>query len=88
MQVLWLVRRSLLSGSCPSECPSRAGCSPVHRSESISDLGGAKRARTADLLHAMPADFVRHGTRTSGTRTSGHMQCLAGSGADRKGLGA
>jgi hypothetical protein len=24
MQVLWLVRRSLLSGSCPSECPSRA----------------------------------------------------------------
>ena len=24
MQVLWLVRKSLVSGSCPSECPSGA----------------------------------------------------------------
>jgi hypothetical protein len=50
--------------SCPSECPSRADCSPVHCSESISDLGGAKRARTADLLHAMNHQHVhgRHHT--------------------------
>jgi len=24
MHVLWLVRRALLSGDCPSKCPSRA----------------------------------------------------------------
>ena len=35
-----------------------------------------------------PADFVCHGSRMSGARTSGHMQCLAGSGAGRGGLGA
>ena len=49
---------------------------------------GAKRARTADLLHAIPGDFVCPDPRKSGTRRSGHMRCLAGSGAGRKGLGA
>jgi hypothetical protein len=39
-------------------------------------------------LHAMPTDFVRQSSRTSGTRTSGHMRCLAGSGAGCKSLGA
>jgi hypothetical protein len=40
-------------GSCPSECPSGGELSPVRRSNYVFDLGGAKRARTADLLHAM-----------------------------------
>jgi hypothetical protein len=39
------------------------------------------------ILHAMPTDFVRLGSRTSGTRMSGHMQCQAGSGVGRRGLG-
>jgi hypothetical protein len=49
---------------------------------------GAKRARTADLLHAIPADFVCPDPGQSGTRTSGRMRCLAGSGAGRKSLDA
>ena len=51
--------------SCPSECPSRGACSPVFDPNYVFDLGGAKRARTADLLHAMnhrhglPDDAIR-----------------------------
>ena len=54
MLALPLARRPSSCGSCPSECPSRAvKSSPVLDSNYVSDLGGAKRARTADLLHAM-----------------------------------
>jgi hypothetical protein len=51
-------------GSCPSECPSRAARSPVLNSNYAFELGGAKRARTADLLHAMnhPHVHSRHHT--------------------------
>src|SRR5450631_1093369 len=38
---------------CPPECPSQDEHSTVWRSNYVFDLGGAKRARTADLLHAM-----------------------------------
>jgi len=37
----------------PLRMPLKGERSPVRRSNSVSDLGGAKRARTADLLHAM-----------------------------------
>ena len=53
MPALPLARRPPSGGSCPSECPSRGARSPVLNSNYTSDLGGAKRARTADLLHAM-----------------------------------
>jgi hypothetical protein len=68
--------------------PLREKRSSILCSNSVSDLGGAKRARTANLLHAMPTEFVRRSSRTSGTRTSGHMRCLAESGTGRKSLGA
>jgi hypothetical protein len=88
MPALPLARRPSSCGSCPSKCPSGGARSTVLDSNYVFDLGGAKRARTADLLHAMPVDFVRQSSRTSGTRTSGHMRCLAGSGTGRKSLGA
>jgi len=53
MLVLPLARRPSSGGSCPSECPSEGARSPVFDSNYGFDLGGAKRARTADLLHAM-----------------------------------
>src|SRR5580704_2807106 len=55
MLALPLARRPWSCGSCPSECPSRGTRSPVLDSNYVFDLGGAKRARTADLLHAMQA---------------------------------
>ena len=53
MPALPLARRRSSGGSCPSECPSRGVSSPVLDANYVFDLGGAKRARTADLLHAM-----------------------------------
>jgi hypothetical protein len=49
---------------------------------------GAMGIRTPDLLHAMPGDFICQDRGKSDTRTSGHLRCLAGSGAGRSGLGA
>jgi hypothetical protein len=43
----------LAVASLPSDCPSEAGYSPVHCSNYVLDLGGAKENRTPDLLHAM-----------------------------------
>src|SRR5580704_1998033 len=54
-----LARRPSSGGPCPSECPSRAARSPVLDSNFASDLRGAKRARTAHLLHAMNHRDVR-----------------------------
>src|ERR1700733_15399917 len=87
MPALPLARRPSSGGSCPSECPSRGARSPVLDSNYVSDLGGAKRARTADLLHAMgnadvqyrqmlarddPCDSTLHGPRPE--RRSDHGQ--------------
>ena len=46
----------------PLRMPLRGERSPVESSNYASDLGGAKRARTADLLHAMNHRHV-HGRR-------------------------
>ena len=59
MLALPLTRRPSSCGSCPSKCPSRGARSPVLDSNYVFDLGGAKRARTADLLHAMNHRHVR-----------------------------
>jgi hypothetical protein len=52
MPALPLARRPSSCGSCPSKCPSRGARSPVLNSNYVFELGGVKRARTADLLHA------------------------------------
>jgi hypothetical protein len=51
--------RKAMRGLLTSECPSRGACSPVLDSNYVFDLGGAKRARTADLLHAMKPRHFR-----------------------------
>jgi hypothetical protein len=48
-----LVRRPASGGSCPSECPSAGNAHRFWVRKYAVELGGAKRARTADLLHAM-----------------------------------
>jgi hypothetical protein len=45
--------------SLPLRMPLRGKRSSVLRSNSVFDLSGAKRARTADLLHAMNHPHVR-----------------------------
>ena len=48
----------LPGGSCPSECPSGEKAHRFCVRKYASELGGAKRARTADLLHAISRQLV------------------------------